>query len=62
MTNIMHRPTDEQMAVYLRRARLERSAAFARSGHRLWSAIRGAVRAVTHPRRPSLGGTRITAA
>ena len=62
MTNIIHRPTDEQMAACLRRAHLERSAAFAQSGRWLWSAIRGAVRAVTHPRRPSLGGTRINAA
>lgn len=62
MTSIIQRSTDEQIAGYLRRAHQERSEAFARSGRRLWAAIRGAVLALTHSRRPSLGGTRIKAA
>ncbi len=62
MTSIIHRPTEEQMAACLRRAHLERSEAFARSGHRVWAAIRGAVRTVAHSRRPSLTGSSINAA
>lgn len=62
MTTIIHRPTDEQIAGYLRLAHQQRSEAFARSGHRVWEVIRGAFRTVTHLRRPSFGGPRINAA